>query len=195
MRRTNPRCSELPRWGACTGLARRIRPTRGTSPTRCPAPSPRNPTTRLRTGERMTLKPPQGFCLARSPQEARTHFRSRRTHLSTASPACSAPMRARPGLTDNWKDHLLVITSPPYYGMRTYIQDQWLRHWFLGGRDEVDYEACTQFHHCSHDDFAADLARVWTHLKKRARNNRSLRPLRNNPFDKERCARAIQGRH
>ena len=27
----------------------------------------------------------------------------------------------------------LVITSPPYYGMRTYIPDQWLRSWFLGG--------------------------------------------------------------
>ncbi|MGE0543890.1 MAG: DNA modification methylase, partial [Dehalococcoidia bacterium] len=26
-----------------------------------------------------------------------------------------------------------VITSPPYYGMRTYIPDQWLRSWFVGG--------------------------------------------------------------
>ncbi len=66
------------------------------------------------------------------------------------------------------KGRLLVITSPPYYGMRTYIQDQWLRHWFLGGPDEVDYEACTQLRHCSHDDFILDLARVWSHLKKRA---------------------------
>ena len=66
------------------------------------------------------------------------------------------------------EDHLLVVTSPPYYGMRTYIQDQWLRHWFLGGPDEVDYEACTQLRHCSHDDFVVDLARVWSHLKKRA---------------------------
>src|SRR5262245_39292813 len=29
-----------------------------------------------------------------------------------------------------------VITSPPYYGMRTYIPDQWLRYWFLGGPDK-----------------------------------------------------------
>jgi hypothetical protein len=37
----------------------------------------------------------------------------------------------------------LVITSPPYYGMRTYIADQWLRNWFLGGRPEVPYrESC-----------------------------------------------------
>ena len=66
------------------------------------------------------------------------------------------------------KGRLLVITSPPYYGMRTYIQDQWLRHWFLGGPDEVDYEAYTQLRHCSHDDFILDLARVWSHLKKQA---------------------------
>jgi hypothetical protein len=27
-----------------------------------------------------------------------------------------------------------IITSPPYYGMRTYVQDQWLRYWFMGPR-------------------------------------------------------------
>jgi len=27
----------------------------------------------------------------------------------------------------NSKPYDWVITSPPYYGMRTYIQDQWLR--------------------------------------------------------------------
>ena len=32
-----------------------------------------------------------------------------------------------------------VITSPPYYGLRTYIPDQWLRHWFLGGPAKVEY--------------------------------------------------------
>ena len=33
----------------------------------------------------------------------------------------------------------LVITSPPYYGMRTYVADQWLRNWFVGGPPEVPY--------------------------------------------------------
>lgn len=33
----------------------------------------------------------------------------------------------------------LVITSPPYYGMRTYVADQWLRNWFAGGVPEVPY--------------------------------------------------------
>lgn len=64
---------------------------------------------------------------------------------------------------------LLVITSPPYYGMRTYLQDQWLRHWFLGGPDQVDYNAPQYLRHSSHDDFIRDLARIWTHLRTRAR--------------------------
>ena len=66
------------------------------------------------------------------------------------------------------RGRLLVITSPPYYGMRTYLQDQWLRHWFLGGPEEVDYNASRQLRHCSHDDFIHDLARIWTHTKTEA---------------------------
>jgi hypothetical protein len=56
----------------------------------------------------------------------------------------------------NW-----VITSPPYYGMRTYIPDQWLRNWFLGGPDTVDYTNRAQIVHSSTRDFAADLRTVW----------------------------------
>lgn len=54
-----------------------------------------------------------------------------------------------------------VVTSPPYYGMRTYIPDQWLRNWFLGGPDLVDYSNHDQLLHSSPDDFAADLRQVW----------------------------------
>ena len=54
-----------------------------------------------------------------------------------------------------------VITSPPYYGMRTYIPDQWLRNWFVGGPDTVDYTVRAQVVHSSPTDFAADLRRVW----------------------------------
>jgi hypothetical protein len=68
----------------------------------------------------------------------------------------------------NLKGRLLVVTSPPYYGMRTYVQDQWLRNWFLGGPAEVSYETEVQLSHCGHASFVRDLARVWTHLKKRA---------------------------
>lgn len=54
-----------------------------------------------------------------------------------------------------------VITSPPYYGMRTYIPDQWLRNWFVGGRDTVDYTNRDQVDHSSPESFAADLRLVW----------------------------------
>lgn len=58
-----------------------------------------------------------------------------------------------------------VITSPPYYGMRTYIPDQWLRNWFVGGPDVVDYSYCDQVVHSSPEDFAADLRQVWSNAE------------------------------
>jgi hypothetical protein len=54
-----------------------------------------------------------------------------------------------------------VITSPPYYGMRTYFPDHWLRNWFVGGPSDVDYRADEQLSHQSEDQFVADLATVW----------------------------------
>jgi len=54
-----------------------------------------------------------------------------------------------------------VITSPPYYGMRTYIPDQWLRNWFLGGPPRVDYTNENQIVHSSPEQFTWDLCRVW----------------------------------
>jgi DNA modification methylase len=54
-----------------------------------------------------------------------------------------------------------IITSPPYYGMRTYIPDQWLRNWFVGGPDVVDYVDTLQLTHSGPVTFAADLRRVW----------------------------------
>lgn len=56
----------------------------------------------------------------------------------------------------NW-----IITSPPYYGMRTYIPDQWLRNWFVGGPDVVDYSAGRQIEHGGPDAFTRDLRSVW----------------------------------
>jgi DNA modification methylase len=54
-----------------------------------------------------------------------------------------------------------VITSPPYYGMRTYRPDQWLRNWFVGGPETVDYSNHDQVVHSSPEAFAADLLAVW----------------------------------
>lgn len=59
-----------------------------------------------------------------------------------------------------------VITSPPYYGMRTYLPDQWLRLWFLGGADHVDYRQDGQLTHSGQEDFAKQLSLVWQNAAK-----------------------------
>jgi hypothetical protein len=59
---------------------------------------------------------------------------------------------------------VVVVTSPPYYGMRTYVQDQWLRAWFLGGPETVAYGAGVQVAHSSHDEFAQSLGQVWANV-------------------------------
>lgn len=60
----------------------------------------------------------------------------------------------------NDKRYSIVITSPPYYGMRTYIPDQWLRNWFLGGTDFVDYSCHNQVTHSRSQAYIDDLKRV-----------------------------------
>lgn len=59
----------------------------------------------------------------------------------------------------------LVITSPPYLGMNTYISDQWLRMWFLGGPDTVVYEEAEQLKAESKVKFVESLAMVWDNLQ------------------------------
>ncbi|TFE70034.1 hypothetical protein A7K73_05130 [Candidatus Methylacidiphilum fumarolicum] len=61
----------------------------------------------------------------------------------------------------NW-----VVTSPPYFGMCTYRPDQWLRNWFLGGADAVDYSQEGQISH-SADRFTEELSNVWKSVAKR----------------------------
>jgi hypothetical protein len=54
-----------------------------------------------------------------------------------------------------------VVTSPPYFGMYTYLPDQWLRSWFLGGLPTVDYDAGQQISQGGVDGFTAGIATVW----------------------------------
>lgn len=61
-----------------------------------------------------------------------------------------------------------VITSPPYYGLRTYSQDQWLREWFLGGPSYVDYGTGPGLDHGSPEAFAKSLAQVWDNVGRHA---------------------------
>ena len=63
------------------------------------------------------------------------------------------------GLRPTW-----VITSPPYYGLRTYQPDQWLRQWFLGGPAQTSYDVGPQLSHRSRDAFVRDLRSVWENV-------------------------------
>jgi hypothetical protein len=67
-----------------------------------------------------------------------------------------------------------VITSPPYLGMRTYVPDQWLRNWFLGGPGTVAYEGPPQLGRGSRAKFGDDLAEVWRNVAKGCSPNASL---------------------
>jgi hypothetical protein len=60
----------------------------------------------------------------------------------------------------------LVITSPPYMGLRTYIADQWLRLWFLGGPPSVTYRWPDQIGVESHERFSGFLRSALTGLAK-----------------------------
>ena len=61
-----------------------------------------------------------------------------------------------------------IITSPPYYGMDTYKQDQWLRLWFLGGHPHPVYGDKSQIAHTGELKFIQQLAEVWDSCGKRA---------------------------
>jgi len=60
-----------------------------------------------------------------------------------------------------------VITSPPYFKMQTYKPDQWLRNWFLGDSDSVNYTQNGQLSHRK-DQFVEELSKVWRAVAKRS---------------------------
>ena len=67
-----------------------------------------------------------------------------------------------------------IVTSPPYYGMRTYFPDHWLRNWFVGGPSDVCYTDATQLSHAGDESFIQDLASVWSSVAKRCQPNARL---------------------
>lgn len=69
----------------------------------------------------------------------------------------------------------LVVTSPPYYGMRTYVADQWLRSWFLGGLPEVPYSTSGQIaRQRNQAAFIQALADVWAATARRCHQGARL---------------------
>lgn len=87
-----------------------------------------------------------------------------------------------------------IVTSPPYYGLRTYRPDQWLREWFLGGPPIVEYRADDQLSHASPESFASDMGSVFERLvpycSKRARLVIRFGSINDRPVDAVKIARA-----
>jgi hypothetical protein len=107
------------------------------------------------------LRPPEVDVGSLVLRKAERYFRTMAPGVE-ACVRCADSRRASLGLLCplvSW-----VVTSPPYYGMRTYVPDQWLRYWFLGGPSDVSYVASRQLSHFSPGDFANDLADVWENV-------------------------------
>jgi SAM-dependent methyltransferase len=62
-----------------------------------------------------------------------------------------------------------VITSPPYYGMRTYVPDQWLRYWLVGGPPRVAYRYEGQLGRGPADAYVTALRAVWGNVARACR--------------------------
>lgn len=96
-----------------------------------------------------------------------SHKPSRLSNVKCADARMARSYRSLPPVS-------LIVTSPPYYGMRTYIQDQWLRMWFLGGDETVPYDNDEQLSHTGHDIFVKDLAKVWKNVARHAADGAHL---------------------
>lgn len=87
-----------------------------------------------------------------------------------------------------------IVTSPPYYGLRTYRPDQWLREWFLGGPTFVEYPADDQLSHASPERFASDMGLVFERMvpycSKRARMVIRFGSINDRPVDAMKLTRA-----
>ena len=99
-------------------------------------------------------------------------LRRKLDRLATAAPpqgmtvahAVLGDSRYAKSLPASSRDFSVVVMSPPYYGMRTYVEDQWLRNWFLGGPDHVVYGRSTQLEHTGQDVFAKSMGAVWKNM-------------------------------
>ncbi|WP_313082290.1 DNA methyltransferase [Pulveribacter sp.] len=83
---------------------------------------------------------------------------------SSPSHASLGDSRRAASLPASSRDFSVVVTSPPYYGMRTYVEDQWLRNWFLGGPERIEYGNPEQLEHAGKDVFAKSLGLVWKNM-------------------------------
>ena len=125
--------------------------------------------------ERHGLQPPHVDVLAVIRRRAE-HYYARtpppRGHLVQGDSRQRATLeQARRHITGRQTGFAWIVTSPPYYGMRTYGPDQWLRAWFLGGPATVQYRSEDHLSHRSPTAFARDLGAVWRNVADVAREH------------------------
>ncbi|MFC1869843.1 DNA methyltransferase [Chloroflexota bacterium] len=112
------------------------------------------------------LEPPEVDVLEVIKMKAHRYYYNQRRAKGSAFLGDSREMPVCSQIRENGVNW--IITSPPYYGMRTYLQDQWLRNWFVGGPSEIIYSGNTQLDHGSPEGFASQLRIVWENVSRLA---------------------------
>ncbi|MDN7755148.1 DNA methyltransferase [Burkholderia gladioli] len=110
------------------------------------------------------LRPPEVDVLAVLRRKVERLYNEQLPHIGGIANARHGDSRLAKSVPMASRDFSVVVTSPPYYGMRTYVEDQWLRNWFLGGSDQVEYGNEFQLEHAGTETFAKSLGRVWKNM-------------------------------
>lgn len=111
----------------------------------------------VRYWERHGLKPPEVDVMGVVHRRAQFVLRE----VPAAVPGEVVHGDARAALPTLSRKFSWVVTSPPYLGMRTYLPDQWLRAWFLGGPPDVSYVTPHAIETASITTFVDQLAGVF----------------------------------
>ena len=140
----------------------------------CPRTYAPKPRYAVKYWNRHGLRPPRADIRKVVARRAARHY-AQQMPAATCSRVLLADSRD-PTVFDQIRDHQFgwVITSPPYYRMRTYLPDQWLRLWLLGGLETVDYSQSGQVCHQTPESFVADLRRVWDNCASVSRSEARL---------------------
>ena len=110
----------------------------------------------IRYWRRNRLKAPNADLLKIVQTRAERYFRL--TPSTVAGFVLNSDARSLPDLGIRFQT---TITSPPYFGMNTYVPDQWLRSWFLGGPPKVVYRQYDQLARGTAEEFTEQLGQVW----------------------------------
>ena len=111
----------------------------------------------IRFWDQRSLFPPERDVFARLRQEVTFRFRSERPERQADAILCD--VRDISTQAPGYRSAVAaVVTSPPYFNVTSYEEDQWLRLWLLGGPPKVTYRQLSK------DDRHENRARYWQFL-------------------------------